>query len=54
MEKKIIIVGAIGNTERNNRDNFQVMSGGGMVRTLTAHISFDKPLILRKWQRKSS
>lgn len=52
MEKKVIIVGSIGKTERMNRDAFRVMSGGGTAYTLTAHISKDKPLILRKWKRK--
>jgi hypothetical protein len=29
MEKRIIILGAIGNTERQNRDNARVLGGGG-------------------------
>ena len=28
MEKKILILGAIGNTDRQNRDNKRVLSGG--------------------------
>lgn len=28
MEKKIIILGGVGNTERQNRDDFRVLSGG--------------------------
>ena len=29
VEKEIIILGAIGNTERQNRDNMRVLAGGG-------------------------
>ena len=29
--KEIKVVGAIGNTERQNRDNFRVLHGGGYM-----------------------
>ena len=32
-EKRIIVLGVIGNTERQNRDNARVMSRGGYVTT---------------------
>ena len=52
MEKRIIILGGIGNTERQNRDDARVLGGGGMIYTLKSHISVDKPLVLRKWKRQ--
>lgn len=52
MAKEIIILGAIGNTERQNRDNMRVLDGGGKMYALKSHIQFDKPLVLRKWKRK--
>jgi hypothetical protein len=52
MEKRIIILGAIGNTERQNRDNARVLGGGGTIYTLKSHIATDKPLVVRKWERQ--
>ena len=50
--KKIIVVGAIGNTERQNRDDMRVISRGGLMYNLKAHIQTDKPLVVRRWKRK--
>lgn len=52
MEKKIIVLGAIGKTERKNRDAFRVLSGGGVMYALPAHIKADQPLVTKKWKRK--
>ena len=52
MEKKIIVLGAIGKTERKNRDAFRVLSGGVMY-ALPAHIKSDQPLVTKKWKRNS-
>lgn len=49
MEKKIIVLGAIGETARNNRDTMRVISRGGIAFTLRAHISMDKPMVVRRW-----
>jgi hypothetical protein len=54
MEKRIIILGAIGNTERQNRDNARVLGGGGTIYTLKSHIATDKPLVVRKWERQEN
>lgn len=54
MEKRIIILGGIGNTERQNRDNARVLGGGGMIYTLKSHISVDKPLVVRKWEEQKN
>lgn len=51
MEKKVIIVGAIGKNERKNRDSCRVMLGGGMTFTLQAHIEKEQPLVLKEWKR---
>lgn len=48
MQKEIIILGGIGNTERQNRDNKRVLSGGGITYTLKSHIAIDKPLVLKR------
>lgn len=53
MEKRVNIVGAIGLTDRMNRDAFRVLSGGCCY-TLLAHIEKDHPLILRKWEKSKS
>ncbi len=54
MEKKVIIVGAIGKTERQNRDACRVMLGGGMTFTLIAHIEKEQPLVLKEWKRNAN
>ena len=48
----MIILGAIGNTARQNRDDYRILSGGGTTWTLKAHIAVAQPLVLRKWKRK--
>lgn len=47
------MLGGIGRTERENRDNMRVFSRGGYSPTLKAHISTDKIMVVRKWKRKS-
>lgn len=49
---EIIILGAIGNTPRQNRDNMRVLDRGGQMFALKAHIDKDKPLVVRKWKTK--
>lgn len=48
MEKKVIVLGGVANTERKNRDSGRVMSKIGICYTLPAHISVEKPLVIRK------
>ena len=53
MEKKIIILGAIGYNERKNRDDFRVLSGGGITYTLQSHIQKAQPMVIKKWRRNA-
>jgi len=48
VEKKVIVLGGAANTERKNRDSGRVMSRKGICYTLPAHISVEKPLVIRK------
>ena len=52
MEKEIVVLGGLGVSERRDRDPDRVLYWGGIVYTLPAHISFDKPLVVKKWKRK--
>lgn len=51
MKKEIKILGAIGNTARQNRDNMRILHGGGMVYSLKAHIDKDHPLVVRRYEK---
>ncbi len=51
MDKKILIAGAVGNTERQNRDNARVVLGAGIVFGLKAHISLEPPMVIKKWKK---
>lgn len=42
------VLGAIGNTERQNRDNMRVLDRNGIIYSLKAHISMDHPLVIKK------
>jgi hypothetical protein len=53
MKKRVIVMGGIGRTERENRDDMRVFSRGGYAPTLKAHIATEKPMVIRKWKRKS-
>jgi hypothetical protein len=48
MKKEIIVLGAIGNTARQNRDNMRILGGGGTVYALKAHIDKDHPLVIKR------
>ena len=48
---EIIVLGAIGTTERQNRDNMRVLGGGGQMYALKAHISFDHPMVVKKYDK---
>lgn len=51
MEKKIIVLGGLGVSERRDRDPDRILHGGGIVYALPAHIQADKPLVVRKWKK---
>lgn len=51
MEKKIIVLGSIGKSDRENRDNMRVMSRGGCCITIKAHVEKEKPMVLKKWKK---
>ena len=48
-EKKIIVLGGVGKTKRENRDDMRVIFRGGCSQTLKAHISQSPPLVIKKW-----
>ena len=49
--QSVNILGAIGNTERQNRDNMRVLGRNGTIYALKSHISMDKPMVIRKWEK---
>ena len=50
--KRILVVGGIGRTERENRDNSRVVDRGGCCYGLKAHIQYEPPLVARKWEKR--
>ncbi len=52
MQKKIIIKGSIGNTDRQNRDNMRILGGGGVIYTLKSHIDKEHPMVLKRLREK--
>lgn len=50
---KIIVLGGLGVSARRDRDPDRVMSGRGIIYALPAHISSDKPLVVRKYEKGS-
>lgn len=54
MEKrKIIVLGGLGVSARRDRDPDRIMARGGCVYALPAHISNDRPLVVKICKRKS-
>jgi len=51
LKKEIKILGAIGNTARQNRDNMRILHGGGTAYSLKAHIDKDHPLVVRRYEK---
>ena len=49
--KEIIVLGAIGNTPRQNRDNMRIIGRGGAIYALKAHIEKDHPLVVKKYEK---
>lgn len=49
--KEIKIAGAIGNTDRQNRDSSRVIIRGGISTTLKSVIYKDPPKVIRKLKR---
>ena len=47
MEKKIIVLGGMGISERRDRDPDRIIFRGGCIYALPAHISVDKPLVVK-------
>ena len=48
----VIVKGAIGNTERQNRDNMRVLGRNGTIYALKSHIAMDHPLVVKKWKNE--
>ena len=51
--QSVIIKGAIGNTERQNRDNMRVLGRNGTIYALKSHIAMDHPLVVKKWKSQN-
>ena len=51
MEKKIVVLGGIGKTDRENRDNMRVLAGG-TVYALKAHIDKEQPLVIKRYRKQ--
>ena len=47
----LIILGAIGENERVNRDSKRVLEKTGCMYSLKAHIALEPPLVMRKYER---
>ena len=47
--QSVNILGAIGNTARQNRDNMRVLGRNGTIYALKSHIKADHPLVVKKW-----
>lgn len=47
----IYILGTIGNTPRQNRDNMRVFSKKSVCPCLKSHISKESIMVIRKWER---
>ena len=45
------VLGAIGNTVRQNRDNMRVIDRKGTIYCLKSHIDKEHPLVVRKWTK---
>lgn len=52
--KRVIVLGGIGKTDRENRDAMRVLSGGGVTFTLISHISVEPPKVLKRYERTDS
>jgi hypothetical protein len=46
----IYILGSIGNTARQNRDNMRIFDRRGQCPTLKSHISKESIMVIRKWK----
>lgn len=51
-KRQIIVMGSIGSTERQNRDNMRVLNRGGQMYALKSHIDKDHPLVVRMLEKK--
>lgn len=48
----VIVKGAIGRTDRENRDNMRVFSRGGYSPTLKSHIAKEQMKVLKRYETK--
>lgn len=51
VEKKIIVLGGLGVSERRDRDPDRILHRGGCIYTLPAHIDKDRPLVVKRYER---
>ena len=51
MEKKVKVLGGLGKSERRDRCVDRIVFRGGCQFALPAHISVDKPMVVKQWKR---
>ncbi len=51
-ENRIIVLGGIGNTERQNRDDARVLLGKGICWALKAHVQTAPPLVIKRIRKQ--
>lgn len=52
MEKKVIVLGGLGVSERRDRDADRVLNVRGGCYTLPAHMKHDRVLVVRRYGKK--
>lgn len=51
MEKRIKVLGGLGTSERRDRCVDRIVHRGGCEFALPAHISVDKPMVVKRWKK---
>lgn len=49
--KRIIVLGGLGVSERRDRCVDRVLGGGGVIYAIPSHAMHDKPLVIRKYDK---
>jgi len=51
VSKKVIVLGGIGKSARQNRDSMRVIGSKGCIYTIPAHADKEQPLVVKRWRR---
>lgn len=54
MEKKIIVLGGLGVSERRDRCVDRILGRGGCTYTLPAHMKHDRVLVVKRYGKKEA